>query len=357
MAIAPHSPEASSTAERTPQASSETSKSFLIFAAERSGSTTLCHTLALHSEITCVSEPFNTTGKTGSLTAASEDGLRLHLDMLYGAYTGIKHVWFWNGWPFADKSYHDIVLTHGARRVIFLNRRNVLQRAVSFHIASQTNVWHVEGARDPHRQRMAAHEINPIDPDWLRTYIDEQHAEAKRYQEMVATSGVDWMDLNYEDLYSPAMNLEARFAVLSQIVEFLGFKPIGPEKQAICRLLSPEFAKVNSSSTYRRIPNIDEIERRFGSAENGFLGDNAPVSESKPTVHRGTGTPATPPSTGSNLTDAGQLAVSRQQVEYLQNVVRRQNIALADMERRLTSTPVRIANAFDRAVNRVFRRR
>jgi len=324
---------------------------FLIFAADRTGSTTLGHTLALHPNITCATEPFNTSGGGPFLTAGSQAELRSHLDLLYATFSGIKHVWFSDGWPFDDQSFHDIVLTHGMPRVIFLDRRNALQRAVSYHIACQTRIWHVNSARDPNRRQIASRQIAPIDVEWISSYIDGQRSCAERYRKELVASGVDWMDLSYEDLYNPTMGLAARLKTLDDIVSFLGATPIGREAQAMARLLNPKSSKMNSSSTYRLVPNVEEIEQLFGNAENGYLNDTAPITLSKPSIFAGIGVDATK-NYSAPMPEADRIAVLEAQVTYLQRVAKQQSADLRHVEQQLSSTLVRLAGRIERVLGK-----
>ena len=43
------------------------------------------------------------------------------------------------------------------------------------------------------------------------------------------------------------------------------------EDNALQKYLNPENAQLNSSETYRFIPNVDEIEETLGSDETGWL--------------------------------------------------------------------------------------
>jgi len=277
------------------------------------------------------------------------------LDLLYATYTGVKHVWFWDGWPFDEISYHDVVLTHARPRVIFLNRRNALQRAVSHHIARQTSVWHVNGARDPNRREIASREIAPIDIDWLRSYIDGQHSRTERYREQLVASGVDWMDLAYEDLYNPALGLAARLQTLGEIVDFLGARPISREAKAMARMLDPKITKINSSSTYRRVPNIDEIERLFGGPDNGYVNDTSPTALSMPLIFVGAGV-REPETNAAPMSDAERIAALEVQATYLRRIAQQQSADLRAVEQRLSSTLVRVAGRVELVVGKALAR-
>src|SRR5580700_6375861 len=184
---------------------------FVLFAVERSGSTNLSHILSTHRDITCISEPFNASSGLGAhLATESHASLRAHLDMLRSTYTGFKHVWHADGWPLPDPSFTDVLLLHGRPKVIFLDRRNLLQQAVSHHLAMQTNVWSVQGARDPRRKQMASQSIEPIDPRWMADYLSGARQATERYRTHLTDSHSEWFDLCYENLFGDSMDIDAR---------------------------------------------------------------------------------------------------------------------------------------------------
>ena len=60
---------------------------------------------------------------------------------------------------------------------------------------------------------------------------------------------------------------------MDRLRAFVGAAPVGDVRIdfAVANVLNPETSKLNLIETYRRIPNIDEVERRFGSDEAGWL--------------------------------------------------------------------------------------
>jgi transcription elongation factor GreA-like protein len=44
-----------------------------------------------------------------------------------------------------------------------------------------------------------------------------------------------------------------------------------PKKEEIIKYIEPKYQQINDLDTYKLVPNIDEINRKFGNSENGFL--------------------------------------------------------------------------------------
>ena len=91
---------------------------------------------------------------------------------------------------------------------------------------------------------------------------------------MLEQLNVEYFDLAFEDLFGEQKTLNDRRSVIAKVIQFTGFDTsplfIEPMKSLVDRRLSPEM-KLNSANSYHLIPNIDEIEREFGSEESGFL--------------------------------------------------------------------------------------
>src|SRR5262245_30663058 len=107
---------------------------FLLFAMERTGSTTLGYVLNCHPSIRCVHEPFNPDCRSPAGDPAPKNLalLESELKRLWGANNGIKHVWLPDGGPFRRGSnLNKRLLCRPGQRVLFLNRRNILRRLVS----------------------------------------------------------------------------------------------------------------------------------------------------------------------------------------------------------------------------------
>jgi hypothetical protein len=78
------------------------------------------------------------------------------------------------------------------------------------------------------------------------------------------------VDLHYEHLFGTFLSLAERLDRFWEIAEYAGYEPVDGAMGEIRRLFSAS-SKVNDPETYRRIPNIDEIESELGSDEDGWL--------------------------------------------------------------------------------------
>ena len=79
--------------------------------------------------------------------------------------------------------------------------------------------------------------------------------------------------MTYEDLFNPDLPLASKLKRLDDVFDFLEVERFIQPKalQKIEELLDTGIRKLNSPLTYELIPNIREIEERFGNPENGYL--------------------------------------------------------------------------------------
>lgn len=117
-------------------------ENILIYSHGRSGSRTLTRSLNLHPGIDLVSKPFNSTRHNEpGYRMDYEHDLERQLSIILGRYNGLKHVWDRSGWPFpegTDLSKH--LLSNPRFKVLFLHRKNLLQRLVSIHLSRHSDV-------------------------------------------------------------------------------------------------------------------------------------------------------------------------------------------------------------------------
>jgi hypothetical protein len=73
--------------------------------------------------------------------------------------------------------------------------------------------------------------------------------------------------LTYEELYFASS--ERRNQLMDDIWKLLEITPLAPESYQ--NYFQPETAKINSVQTYSFLPNAEEIQRKFGSNETGWL--------------------------------------------------------------------------------------
>jgi hypothetical protein len=244
---------------------------FLIFALARSGSTTLMQQLNLHPEIRCLHEPFN-PGNPRRVIAGAADCLSLDkaVEEIWKRHTGFKHVWDPTGWPFGtNRELNQHLLRRSDQRILFLKRRNILRRLISYEISRQANVW--DGS-DASRRKVAEFKFQPVDIEWISRTLRFEKQAISSYRQVIVSSGVDFLDLWYEDLFNSADQI-AKIQTLNMIFGFIGYEPVSDErlKSQAKQLFEPSTAKLNSTSTYRRIPNAHDIESHLGADDTGWL--------------------------------------------------------------------------------------
>jgi hypothetical protein len=115
--------------------------------------------------------------------------------------------------------------------------------------------------------------VRPIDPELVGWYLSRERAFDHRLRCAVDRAGVPCLDLEYESFLVRPLSEAQRVAAFNRVLEFLNRRPLA-SCEAMTRLrwlLMPRYQQQNNAQTYRRIPNIDEIEQRFGSEETGWL--------------------------------------------------------------------------------------
>jgi hypothetical protein len=247
--------------------------SFLIFSLKRSGSTTLMRLLNALPGLRCMREPFNANnyGARYHDRVSDASSLSAVLHEIWATYDGIKHVWEAEGWPFRDPALNARVALEPGQRVVFLRRRNILQRIVSLQISEQADVW----SAIPHldRERLSAFEFAPLDAAVVRRHVESEAELLDSLRDRLTAAGAQFIEVWYEDLYDAALAPETRRARAEEIIRFLGREPARDSASLgkIDRLLDPSVTRLNSEQTYTRIPGIAAIEALCGANETGWL--------------------------------------------------------------------------------------
>ncbi len=221
----------------------------------------------------CVYEPFNPCNHQFRYheTIHNLDALDSALSDIRKTCNGVKHVWDASGWPFKSGSaFNDRLLT-SFQKVLLLSRKNTLQRIVSCHISEETGLYSISGKKDKRILQKA--EFAGLDVDQLEYKLQCERVQLQRCRTFLGDNGVTFMDLSYEDLFLDPAGVPSQIQRVNSVVEFLGGGPLTRQNEIakMIALLDPDKHKMNSTGTYRRIPDILEIERRFGSDETGWL--------------------------------------------------------------------------------------
>lgn len=230
--------------------------------------------LNCHPDIQCINEPFNPNKFCGRYLCQVSDVISLDstLDEIWSSFNGIKHVWHASGWPFKGKpQFNRHLLLKGSTRLIFLNRRNILRRAVSSQISKQTNVWFF--AEESERQRVQSFDFRPLDIEWLTWQLKFEMEAISEQKRLLDSSGMSYLELWYEDLYESQPNWRRQVERINEIIGFVGGCAVTDESAVsqMRELLDPKNSKMSPHSIYLKIPGILEIENEFGSDETGWL--------------------------------------------------------------------------------------
>ncbi len=241
---------------------------FIIFAHARSGSTNLSVVLEQYPQLTIASEPFhkdyqkkNPNEKNYIDFINDEPSLDTQLDELFNKYTGLKILEYQ-----LSEKLNTYLLENPSIKVIFLQRKNLLQTIVSEFIASQTNVWYKRINVDLNPSSFPKFE--PINIDKMKNRLEMLSSRLKNYQQILKQRQESaFLSLCYEDFYTS--NKEKNIENAAKVFAFLGIEM--PETSKISQFMNPKIAKMNTQDTYRLIPNIDEVETVLGNDQTGWL--------------------------------------------------------------------------------------
>jgi hypothetical protein len=248
-------------------------KSFVIDGLTRTGSTTLAAVLNCHPDITCLVEPFHPRRYGGHFhrMAVAEQSVQAALDLIWCRWTGIKHVWESNGWPFTTNAGLNDQVVLGGGRVIFLQRRNLLRRCISGFLSRELRFW--IGTREEFNARLEEVQLKDISLDVIADQMKRDQIAVERRLRFLRDHNVETMSLFYEDLYAQNMTNRQQLAIINDVLTFLGFSRMTEEEAGVewQRLLDPDTYRWSSPDVYRMIPGIGHIEDRLGCDETGWV--------------------------------------------------------------------------------------
>lgn len=248
-------------------------RGFVIDGLTRTGSTTLANLLSCHPDVKCLIEPFHPRRYDGHFhkMAVAQESVGPALNLIWFRWTGIKHVWESNGWPFSQSPRLNDGVVLGARKVLFLQRRNLLRRSISSSISRQLRFW--IGRREEFLSRLEEVQLSDINPDIIADEIKRDQAAVKQRLDLLRNNNVQTMSIFYEDLYTDKVTRRQQLMMINEIFAFLEFRTVTEEQLAFewAHLLDPDTHRWSSPDVYRRIPRIKEIEDRLGCNATGWL--------------------------------------------------------------------------------------
>lgn len=250
---------------------------FILFSLARTGSTTLMKLLNCRQGVRCLFEPFNTGNRADYSNQCDiirhSHGLPAALQALWSQCNGFKHVFHPDGWPFRDNpDLNRQLLVNSGARIMLVARKNELQRAISVQISEQMQIWTPTTAEE--FSRIRSHQFAPLDIGALRGEMSAAARAMAWARGQLSASAVSWMEVSYEDFFTPAeasAELEAPVERLQGLLEFL---TVGRETDPVRlarmhELFAPEKTGFQNVQAYARIPNIQEVERELGNDQMG----------------------------------------------------------------------------------------
>ena len=230
--------------------------------------------LAAHPSLKMENEPFNPHredwGKQNFCHAISNETLFDEcIDRICQTCNGMKHLICQ-----LPANMNEQLLERDFSRIL-LYRRNVLQSVISSLIAKQKNAWFGEKAKHTNAR------LDAVDIGEVSKRVIWQYNATNRYREFLARQQLDYLEVCYEDIFGLDQCLDNRLNVIEQVFQFVGVDSLsGAVMNVVCRQLDSSEFKLNSEATYRQIPNIDAVERQFGSTRSGFLfSDQYPIRQ------------------------------------------------------------------------------
>lgn len=235
------------------------SNNFVIFANARSGSTSLAKLLGCSEDVQMSIEPFhpsysewNPGERNYSKFVDTPEKMSVALEELFEKYSAIKVLQH----QFPKEIYFQMLKTKNLK-IIFLTRDNLVELAISRLVAGQTSIWQKEDQKD----KEVFTKLAPIDLDEIQEMIKYIAELVEIYTKFLQENRVgEYLHLKYESLYSSDM--ERNMNKVAEICDFLGVKL--PSRENIEKYMLPSSAKINYANVYRNIPNLSEIEDKYG---------------------------------------------------------------------------------------------
>ncbi|MEM6692998.1 MAG: hypothetical protein AAF664_26450, partial [Planctomycetota bacterium] len=180
---------------------------------------------------------------------------------LTGAADGIKHLLG------QLDTEQDIDLFRSFEHRFLLTRRNRLKAVVSCLVGAQTKQWHRRG-----RPPVSHGPLDPISLDQIGGFVASIEKHIESVDRVIERERLRCTRVYYEDLFSPNIPLKERVdIVLGLLCPIVGRRFKQSFVLEIRRFLDHDANKVNSTRTYEMIPNLKEINDRFGSDQNGYV--------------------------------------------------------------------------------------
>ena len=265
-------------------------KRIIIFALARTASTSLMNIFDIHKSVRAISEPFNLGNhpnlrRMGILdicdhTISNERELDEELSRIFLKFNLVKHVWHPSGFPFSnqDESYafndsrslNEYLITH-FDFVVVLKRRNILKRLVSSLMSMQTGIWDSFSMLQTGRPTDFAYK--PLDTNIIEWHLEYERFYEKYFLDSIRENNKKYVEITQEDFFDGKKTVDEKISAFKQIcmdleldVEFTF-----DQMKIIGDYLASSSYKQYGYNSYSGVPNIREIEDKYGSDETGWL--------------------------------------------------------------------------------------
>ena len=153
-------------------------------------------------------------------------------------------------------------------KIIFLWRKNYLERALSRAIAHKTKTWSIEDKTKKWHNNFVVKE---------KMIERDIHKNMKSVQNIIKylnELNINYYNLEYSELYGNDLDINQRFDKIKSLFEYIDSNILkelsSNKKKDILDRLSP-IQKVNTISTYKRITNIEKILKKFSNKKYGII--------------------------------------------------------------------------------------
>ena len=241
---------------------------FILFSWTRTGASNIALMLDLHKDLNYVAEPFNKGKKIipESLNGKGIPALKSCLrETIWAKYNFLKHN---HG---LSESQNKYLLSHPNHKVVFLWRKNALQRIVSQHMAIQSKIWGFNVDKDQKVEQLKNHKFKPLQISVLNGEIKSYLENVSLYLNYLRDNNIPHMEIIYEDLYDTSQGLDKKVDIVQNILQFFNLLKFEDPNiiEDIKWRFDPNNMKQNKS--YDMIPNIHEVEKELASEINGSL--------------------------------------------------------------------------------------
>ncbi len=253
---------------------------YMIFYHARAGSTILMNILNFHSDVNIYSEPFHgwkfikkrnllkfIPGEDEKPDNISDmPDIEKSLKKISIGFNGIKQSMMQ-----LNKKLNTHIILRKDISIVYLHRKNILQTIISLLISRKIKYW--SHKPDIWREKFEKENFKTFDIEEIRKRMNKLIKDIRFYKNKLVKNNVKFLELYYEDLFGNDITDERKIDIINEIFKFFKLEQIkDPDVlNEIKELLNPDTNKLNSEETYKKIPNIMEIEKELGCDETGWL--------------------------------------------------------------------------------------